>query len=263
MKVVILAGGLGTRLEEETIVVPKPLVKIGSYPILWHIMKIYSHFGFNDFLICLGYKGYLIKEYFANYFLHNCDVTFDFSGENNQMIIHNKKVEPWKVTLIDTGLETQTGGRINRIKPFIDEDNFLLTYGDGLADINIKELVKFHFSHNKIATVTAVKPPAKFGVLVLDESEKNKVKIFTEKPKDNHSWINGGFFVLKREVFDYILNGDDTVWEWSPLENLAKNGELMSYFHDGFWKCMDTIRDKKELEKMWKLQNPPWKIWED
>ena len=255
MKVVILAGGFGTRLSEETDIKPKPMVEIGGKPILWHIMKIYSAHGFNDFVICLGYKGYVIKEYFANYFLHMSDVTIDL--KNNQMEIHDVKAEPWKVTLVDTGLNTMTGGRIKRVQKYIGNDTFMLTYGDGVANINIKELLEFHKRHGKFATVTAVQPSGRFGALDLDEG---KVKAFKEKPKGDGAWINGGFFVLEPQVFDYI-NGDETIWEREPLENLAKDGQLMAYKHTGFWKPMDTLRDKRELQVLWESGEAPWKIW--
>ena len=258
MKVVILAGGFGTRLQEETYRIPKPMVEIGGKPILWHIMKIYSAYGFNDFIICLGYKGHIIKEYFANYFLYNSDVTIDL--QNNKLIVHNNRTEPWKVTLVDTGLHTQTGGRIKRIQKYVENETFMLTYGDGVGNINIKELVEFHKKHGKIATVTAVQPSGRFGVLDIDSS--GNVKSFIEKPKGDGAWINGGFFVLEPRVFDYI-KGDETIWERKPLENLAKDGELVAYKHKGFWKCMDTLRDKQELEKLWESGNPPWKVWED
>ncbi|UOD35666.1 glucose-1-phosphate cytidylyltransferase [Deferribacteraceae bacterium V6Fe1] len=257
MKVVILAGGFGTRLSEETDVKPKPMVEIGGKPILWHIMKIYSAYGFNDFIICLGYKGYIIKEYFANYFLHMSDVTIDL--KNNQMEIHNVKAEPWKVTLVDTGLNTMTGGRIKRIQSYIMNETFMLTYGDGVGDINIKELLEFHKKHGKYATLTAVQPSGRFGALDLNE---NEVKAFEEKPKGDGSWINGGFFVLQPQIFDYI-KGDDTIWEKEPLENLAKAGQLISYKHTGFWKPMDTLRDKRELEALWQSKNAPWKVWNE
>jgi len=259
MKVVILAGGLGSRLQEETTIIPKPMVSIGDKPILHHIMKIYYHWGLTDFVICLGYKGYVIKEYFANYFLHHSDVTFDFTCGSNQMIIHQKQVEPWKVTLADTGPNTQTGGRILRIRPYIDEEVFMLTYGDGVSDVNIKHLLEFHKTHGKIATLTAARPPGKFGVVQLDGT---RVKKFQEKPIVDGGWINGGFFVLNSKVFDY-LEGDQTVWEWEPLENLARAGELEAYQHQGFWKCMDTLRDKNELNEMWNSGHAPWKVWED
>ncbi len=257
MKVVILAGGFGTRLSEETDIKPKPMVEIGGKPILWHIMKIYSTYGFNDFVICLGYKGYVIKEYFANYFLHMSDVTIDL--KNNQLEIHNVKAEPWKVTLVDTGLNTMTGGRIKRVQKYIGNETFMLTYGDGVANINIKELLEFHKNHGKFATVTAVQPSGRFGALDLEDG---KVKAFKEKPKGDGAWINGGFFVLEPQIFEYI-DGDETIWERDPLENLARDGQLMAYKHTGFWKPMDTLRDKRELESLWQSGNPPWKVWND
>lgn len=258
MKVVILAGGFGTRLSEETHLKPKPMVEIGGKPILWHIMKIYSAYGFNDFIICLGYKGYVIKEYFANYFLHMADVTIDL--KDNKIEVHNAKAEPWRVTLVDTGLNTMTGGRIRRIQKFIGDETLMLTYGDGVGDIDIKTLVKFHKKHGKYATVTAVQPSGRFGALELDE--KDNVLSFREKPRGDGAWINGGFFVLEPAIFSYI-EGDETIWERDPLENLAKDGQLVAYKHRGFWKCMDTLRDKNELEKLWQSGNPPWKVWKD
>ena len=255
MKVVILAGGFGTRLSEETDVKPKPMVEIGGKPILWHIMKIYSAYGFNDFVICLGYKGYVIKEYFANYFLHMSDVTIDL--KNNQIEVHNVKAEPWKVTLIDTGLNTMTGGRIKRIQPYVGDETFMLTYGDGVGNINIKELLEFHKKHGKYATLTAVQPSGRFGALDLD---KNEIKAFKEKPKGDGAWINGGFFVLEPQIFEYI-EGDETIWEREPLENLARDGQLMAYKHTGFWHPMDTLRDKRKLETLWETGSAPWKIW--
>ncbi|ABR55971.1 glucose-1-phosphate cytidylyltransferase [Methanococcus aeolicus Nankai-3] len=255
MKVVILAGGFGTRLSEETHKIPKPMVEIGGKPILWHIMKIYSTYGYNDFVICLGYKGYVIKEYFANYFLHNSDVTIDI--KNNTMEIHNNYSEPWKVTLVDTGLNTMTGGRIKRVAKYLDDETFMLTYGDGVGNINIKELVEFHRNHGKLATVTATQPEGRFGALRLED---NKVTSFAEKMDNKDSWINGGFFVLEPEVINYIKD-DTTIWEREPLEKLSKDGELMAYFHNGFWKPMDKLKDKMELEEMWNSGNAPWKIW--
>ncbi len=257
MKVVILAGGFGTRLSEETYFKPKPMVEIGGKPILWHIMKIYSTYGFNEFIICLGYKGEVIKDYFSNYFLYNSDITIDF--EKNIINYHNMRTEPWKVTLVDTGLYTQTGGRIKRIQPYVGNETFMLTYGDGVADVNIKELVEFHKSHGKLATITAVQPPGRFGAL---ELEGERVINFKEKPKGDEAWINGGFFVLEPEVFDYI-EGDETIWEREPLERLAREGELIAYKHKGFWQCMDTLRDKNYLERLWASPHPPWKVWKD
>lgn len=257
MKVAILAGGFGTRISEESHLKPKPMIEIGEKPILWHIMKIYSHYGFNDFIICLGYKGYCIKEYFANYFLHESDVTFDFSN-GNQKIFHNNGAEPWKVTLVNTGLETMTGGRVKRIKPYIGNEPFMLTYGDGVGDINIKELVAYHKSHGRIATVTSTQPSGRFGALQL--SEENQVHGFQEKPKGDGAWINAGFFVMQPEVFDYI-EGDSAILERDPLENLARDGQLVAYKHAGFWQPMDTLRDKKLLEDLWESGRAPWKIW--
>ena len=257
MKVVILAGGFGSRLSEETELKPKPMVEIDDKPILWHIMKIYSHFGFNDFIICLGYKGYVIKEYFANYFLHKCDITFDFTN-NSDPIIHSQRAEPWRVTLVDTGRDTMTGGRIKRIKEYVDNETFMLTYGDGVGDIAIDKLVAFHKNHGKYSTITAVQPTGRFGALEINDVDD--VHLFHEKPKGDGSWINGGFFVLEPYIFDYIA-GDETYWEREPMESLAKSGQLKAFKHDGFWKPMDTLRDKIALEEMWYTGNPPWKIW--
>jgi len=256
MKAVILAGGLGTRISEETALKPKPMIEIGGKPILWHIMKIYSYYGINEFIICCGYKGYVIKEYFANYFLHQSDITFDMS--NNEMKIHQERAEPWKVTLIDTGDNTMTGGRIKRIKNYLnDGEDFCLTYGDGVANINISELIKFHKSHCKIATLSSVFPQARFGSL---EIEDNQVKKFIEKPKGDGALINGGFFVLNLKALDYI-EGDSTIWEQEPLNKLAEEGELMSFKHDDFWQPMDTLRDKHYLEGLWESNKAPWKLW--
>jgi glucose-1-phosphate cytidylyltransferase len=257
MKAVILAGGLGTRISEETSVKPKPMVKIGGMPILWHILKIYSSYGINDFVICCGYKGYVIKEYFSNYFLHMSDVTINM--KDNKMEVHQKHVEPWNITLVDTGESTQTGGRIKRVKDFIDDENFCLTYGDGLANINILKLIKQHKDSNCLATMTAVKPPGRFGSLSLDG---NKIIKFIEKPEGDGGWINGGFFVLNRKIFDFI-DDDSTVWEGEPLEILANMGQLQAYFHSGFWHPMDTLRDKIYLEKLWKNKKAPWKNWNE
>ncbi len=258
LKVVILAGGFGTRISEESHLKPKPMIEIGEKPILWHIMKIYSYYGYNDFIVCLGYKGYLIKEYFAHYFLHESDITFDFR-ENNAQIIHNQHAEPWKVTLVNTGIETMTGGRVKRIKSYVDGQPFMLTYGDGVADVNIQELVNYHNHHGKIATVTSVQPSGRFGALEL--SDENQVLGFQEKPRGDGNWINGGFFVLQPEVFDYI-EGDQTIFERDPLERLAKNAQFMAYKHYGFWQPMDTLRDKNYLDKLWKTGTAPWKIWD-
>ncbi|PWU12444.1 MAG: glucose-1-phosphate cytidylyltransferase [Bdellovibrio sp.] len=256
MKVVILAGGLGTRLSEETVIKPKPMVEIGGRPILWHIMKIYSTFGLNDFIICLGYRGYLIKEYFSNYFLHNANVTIDL--KNNQTKIHSQEAEPWVVTLVDTGVQSMTGGRVKRIEPFLDQDDdFCLTYGDGLADINIKRLLSFHHEHGKLATVTAAQAPGRFGALQISEQ---RVTGFQEKPHGDGGWINGGFFVLNRKVIS-LIKDDLTVWEKDPLEHLATRGELMTYKHGGFWQPMDTLREKHHLEELWSSGKCPWKVW--
>ena len=257
MKVVILAGGLGTRISEESHLRPKPMIEIGGNPILWHIMKLYSHYGFNDFIICLGYKGYVIKEFFADYFLHTSDITFDFRN-NNEMIVHNNVAEPWRVTLVDTGLNTQTGGRIKRVQDYIGNKTFMLTYGDGVSDINIKELLDYHIVHNKLATLTAIQPGGRF--CVLDINNLNNINSFVEKAKEDGGWINGGFMVLEPEILEYIKN-DETIFEKYPLEKLASFGELQAYKHNGFWQCMDTQRDKLLLEDLWEKGNPPWKKW--
>ncbi|PIU19931.1 MAG: glucose-1-phosphate cytidylyltransferase [Elusimicrobia bacterium CG08_land_8_20_14_0_20_59_10] len=257
MKVVILAGGMGTRLSEETDLKPKPMAELGEKPMLWHIMKIYSQYGFNDFVLCLGYKGYMIKEYFANYFLHQADVTIDM--KNNKMEVHHRKAEPWKVTLIDTGLNTMTGGRLKRVQKYVGKGTFMLTYGDGVADIDLKKLVAFHKKHGKYATITAIQNLGRFGAL--DMSPDGAVYSFQEKPIGDGAWINGGFFVLEPEVFDYIKDGDTAIWERKPMEKLAVEGQLNAYRHKGYWKCMDTLRDKTELENSWKSGNPPWKVW--
>lgn len=258
MKVVIFAGGLGTRISEETDTRPKPMVEVGGKPILWHIMKMYSHYGFNDFIICLGYKGYVIKEYFMNYFLHNSDISIDLG--NNKMEILGTKSDNFKVTLIETGLNTKTAGRLQQVKKYIGNEDFMLTYGDGLSDVNIEALIKFHKQHNKIATVTAVSTANRFGGMELDSD--SHVKEFKEKAKDESKWINGGFFVLKPEVFNY-LEGEmnNMMWEDAPLERLTKNNELAAFKHTGFWKPMDALRDKIELEEMWKNESAPWKKW--
>jgi glucose-1-phosphate cytidylyltransferase len=256
MKVVILAGGFGTRLSEETDIKPKPMVEIGGKPILWHIMKNYSSHGFNEFVILLGYKGYVIKEFFSNYFLHQSDVTFDLA--NNSMEVHQNESEPWKVTLLDTGLGTLTGGRIKRAKDYIGDDDFLLTYGDGLSDVDIAKTVEFHKSHGKNITMTAVQPAGRYGAL--DIKADNSISSFKEKPKGDGAWINGGFFVCKSEVLDYI-DGDSTTFEQEPLTDLAAEGQLMSFKHDGFWECMDTLRDKTNLCQLWDSDQAPWKRW--
>ena len=256
MKVVILAGGLGTRLSEETVLKPKPMVEIGGMPILWHIMKIYSYYGFNDFIICLGYKGYVVKEYFANYFLHRSDVTIDL--KKNAIEIHESEAEPWKITLVNTGDNSMTGGRIKRIQPHIGKEPFLLTYGDGVSDVNISKLVEFHKLHGKHCTVTAVQPSGRFGALDIVENEK--VQSFLEKPKGDGSWINGGFFVCQPEVFNYI-KGDSMIFEKEPMESIAAEGHMKAFNHSGFWRPMDTLRDKHELEEAWENNEAKWKIW--
>jgi glucose-1-phosphate cytidylyltransferase len=255
MKVVILAGGLGTRISEESHLRPKPMIEIGGRPIIWHIMKIYSAHGINEFVVCLGYKGYIIKEYFANYFLHMSDITLDMA--NNKMEVHQKGAEPWRVTLVDTGENTQTGGRLKRVRSYVGDEDFCFTYGDGVADVNVRELVEFHREQKVKATLTAVQPPGRFGALVLDGT---RITSFQEKPKGDGGWINGGFFVLSPGVFDYI-KGDDTVWEREPLEGLARDRALASYPHTGFWQPMDTLRDKNHLEDLWATGNAPWKTW--
>ena len=256
MKVVILAGGLGTRLSEETTVKPKPMVEIGGMPILWHIMKIYSHYGFNEFIICLGYRGYVIKEFFTNYFMHKSDITIDMS--TNSMEVHDTTVEPWKITLVDTGVKTMTGGRIKRVKEYIGNEPFMFTYGDGLSNVNIKKLLEQHQAIKKICTLTAIQPVGRFGVI--EFSEGNEISSFVEKPRGDGAWINGGFFVCQPEVFDYISD-DMTIWEKEPMETIAKEGGMMAYRHDGFWKPMDTLRDKQELEQLWEEGNAEWKLW--
>ncbi len=255
MKAVILAGGLGTRLSEETTLKPKPMVEIGGKPILWHIMKSYSAYGINDFIVCLGYKGYVIKEYFANYFLHMSDVTFDL--KTNSMEVLQNNVEPWKVTLVDTGHDTYTGGRIKRIKDYLDDESFCLTYGDGLSNININQLVEFHKSHGRLATVTGVQPPGRFGALGIQD---NMIMSFVEKPSDDGGWINGGFFILEPEVLDFI-EGDKTWWEREPLQALVEQHQLAVFKHEGFWMPMDTLRDKNTLEGIWNSGNADWKVW--
>jgi glucose-1-phosphate cytidylyltransferase len=257
MKIAILAGGLGTRLSEETELKPKPMVEIGGKPILWHIMKIYSHYGYNEFIVCCGYKGYSIKEYFANYFLHEADITVDLS--NNSMDIHHSNAEPWKITMVDTGINSMTGSRIKRIQKYIGDETFMLTYGDGVSNIDINALVEFHKKHGKLATLTAVKVAGKFGVLDLGNDEI--VNSFLEKPKGDGSWVNGGYFVLEPGIFNYIQDGDNTIWERTPLENLAKDSELHAYKHTGFWHPMDTLRDKVELESMWNKPDCEWRLW--
>jgi glucose-1-phosphate cytidylyltransferase len=257
MKAVILAGGLGTRISEETNLKPKPMVEIGQKPILWHIMKLYSSYGINDFIICCGYKGFVIKEYFSNYFLHMSDVTINM--EDNKMTVHSKRAEPWVVTLVDTGQDTMTGGRLKRVQPYLDEEeDFCFTYGDGVSDVNIQELIKYHVKQGTLATLTSVFPPGRFGAL---DVNLGKVTTFKEKPKGDGNMINGGFFVLSPKVLDFI-EGDETVWEQEPMEKLAQQGEVSAFKHEGFWQPMDTLRDKVLLEKMWKEKEAPWKVWE-
>lgn len=255
MKAVILAGGLGTRISEESHLRPKPMIEIGGKPIIWHIMKIYSHYRINDFVICLGYKGYVIKEYFANYFLHMSDVTFDMS--ENQMHIHNRHAEPWRVTLVDTGENTATGGRLKRVRDYVGDETFCLTYGDGVADVDLPALIDFHNRHGKLATVTAVQPPGRYGAL---DVRGEQVHGFQEKPLGDGGWINGGFFVLEPGVFDYI-EGDVTTWEYEPMRALAQDGQLMTHVHRGFWQAMDTLRDRSYLEERWKADEAQWRIW--
>jgi glucose-1-phosphate cytidylyltransferase len=255
MKAVILAGGMGTRISEETIVRPKPMIDIGGKPVLWHILKIYSQYGINDFIICLGYKGYMVKEYFANYFLHTSDITFDLA--DNRMEVHHKHAEPWRVTLVDTGDLTQTGGRLKRVESYLDDETFCFTYGDGLSDIDIPAQLAFHKTRNCLATMCAVQPPGRFGAIDIQD---NRITRFEEKPSGDGSWINGGFFVLERGVLDYIVD-DTTVWEREPLEALARDGQISAYTHRGFWQPMDTLRDKIKLEELWQSGNAPWKTW--
>lgn len=259
MKVVILAGGLGTRISEESHLKPKPMIDIGGNPILWHIMKYYSYYGFNEFIICCGYKGYVIKEYFADYYLHRSDITFDFSN-GNEMIVHNNVAEPWKVTLIDTGLKTQTGARVKRIQKYIGNEPFMLTYGDGVSDVDLNKLIDFHKSNGKYATMTAIQPGGRFGVL--DIGSENRINRFTEKSKEDGGWINGGFMVLEPEIFNYLNDDPNLVFERAPLENIAKDGQLMAFKHNGFWQCMDTLRDQILLNQMIDDNTAPWMLWE-
>lgn len=258
MKVVILAGGLGTRISEESHLRPKPMIEIGGQPILWHIMKEYSYYGFNEFIICAGYKQQVIKEYFADYYLHRSDITFDFSKENS-IQIHNNVAEPWKVTIVDTGLNTLTGGRIKRVKDYIGNETFMLTYGDGVCDVNIKEVYEFHKKGGKLATMTAIQPGGRFGTLEINEN--NIIEKFAEKRKEDGGWINGGYMVLEPQVIDYI-DGDMTTFEREPLERLSQEGQLQAYKYDGFWQCMDTMRDKMQLEEMLEQDKAPWKVWD-
>ena len=256
MKVVILAGGFGTRISEESHLKPKPMIEIGEKPILWHIMKLYSYYGFNEFVICAGYKQHIIKEWFADYFIHNSDITFDFT-QGDKMIVHNNESEPWKVTVVDTGINTMTGGRVKRIKDYIEDEPFFLTYGDGVSDVDIKSVVNYHFSHGKLATMTAIQPEGRFGVLDIIDGQINS---FREKSRDDMGWINGGFMVLQPKVLEYI-EGDLISFEREPLERLASENQLMCYKHNGFWQCMDTLRDKEKLDKLWAAGQAPWKKW--
>lgn len=260
IKAVILAGGLGTRISEETHLKPKPMIEIGGRPILWHILKIYSAHGINDFIICAGYKGYLIKEYFANYFLHMSDVTFDM--HRNGMEVHTRNAEPWRVTIVDTGENSMTGGRLARVKPYLNDQTFCFTYGDGVADIDIRASIEFHQRRGKLATLTAVQPPGRYGALGFERNDPDGVAAFQEKPEGDGAWINGGFFVLEPEVLDLIKHGDATVWERGPLETLAREQQLSAYRHRGFWRPMDTLRDKIELDSLWSKGTAPWKTWE-
>jgi glucose-1-phosphate cytidylyltransferase len=255
MKAVILAGGLGTRLSEETVLKPKPMVQIGNYPILWHILKIYSAHSIHDFIICAGYRGYMIKEYFANYFLHQSDVTFDM--KDNRMEVHQKRSEPWRVTIVDTGDASMTGGRLKRVAPYLSDGPFCMTYGDGVGDVDITSLIAFHRAHGCLATLTAVQPTGRFGALKL---EGETVTAFQEKPQGDGGWINGGFFVLEPRVLDYIA-GDSTIWEREPMERLAAEGQMKAFKHEGFWQPMDTLRDKQKLEELWESGQAPWKVW--
>ena len=259
MKVILLAGGLGTRLSEETELKPKPMVEIGDKPILWHIMKSYAHYGFTDFVICLGYKAVMIKEYFANYYMHQADMVVDL--KNNRVTYQKSTAEPWTITLVDTGLNTMTGGRIKRVRDAIGNEPFMLTYGDGVANVDIRQLLLFHKKHGRKATMTAVQEAGRFGSLRTDAEDTTIVTAFQEKPKGDGAWVNGGFFVLQPDVFDYIDN-DDTIWERKPLETLAAEGQLCAYRHEGFWQCMDTVRDKALLEGVWKAGTAPWKVWD-
>ena len=258
MKAVILAGGRGTRISEESGLRPKPMIEIGGKPILWHIMKLYSEAGVNDFVICLGYKGYMIKEYFANYFLHTSDVTIDV--KENRMEVHSKYAEPWRVTLVDTGAKTMTGGRVKRIAPYVQNEDFCLTYGDGVSDLSIRKLLEFHKSHGRVATVTAVQPQGRFGSVQV-EGEDGRVTEFVEKPLGDGQWINAGFFVVSPKIFSYV-DGDDTIWERAPMERLTREGELSAFRHEGFWHAMDTMRDRTHLEELWASGKAPWKTWD-
>jgi glucose-1-phosphate cytidylyltransferase len=256
MKAVILAGGLGTRISEESHLKPKPMIPIGDRPILWHIMKLYSHYGINDFVICLGYKGYVIKEYFANYFLHMSDVTFEIAY--NTMQVHQREAEPWRVTLVDTGAETMTGGRLKRVRRYLGDEDFCCTYGDGVSDVNIQQEIAFHKAHGKLATITAVQPPGRYGTLQI---EGESVKAFQEKPLGDGGWINGGFFIFKPSFIDRYIKDDSTFLEQEPLKEMAREGELKAYHHSGFWQAMDTLREKNLLEDLWREGKAPWKLW--
>lgn len=257
MKVVILAGGLGTRISEESHLKPKPMIEIGERPILWHIMKLFSHYGHNEFIICAGYKQHVIKEWFADYFLHTSDVTFDFTGGSNEMIVHNHVAEPWKVTIIDTGLHTMTGGRIKRIRDYVGDEAFFMTYGDGVSDVDINRLLAFHQAQDSLCTLTAIQPEGRFGILDITDSH---VDAFREKEQADMGWVNAGFMVIEPEIFDYIA-GDEIMFEREPLEQLAREKQLTCYKHDGFWQCMDTLRDKQKLEDLWARDVAPWKVW--
>ena len=259
MKTVILAGGFGTRISEESHLKPKPMIEVGEKPILWHIMKLYSHYGFNEFIVCCGYKQHVIKEWFADYYLHNSDITFDFTQGENNMIVHNHELEPWKVTLIDTGLKTMTGGRVKRVQKYIGDETFFLTYGDGVSDVNIPELLKFHRQSGRMATITSVQPAGRFGILEMDET--GGISNFREKKQEDGGWINGGFMVLEPGIFD-LIEGDSTVLERYPLAEAARRGQLNGYRHSGFWQCMDTLREKNMLEELWDSGKAPWKLWD-
>jgi glucose-1-phosphate cytidylyltransferase len=259
MKAVILAGGLGTRISEETHLKPKPMIEIGGRPVLWHILKIYSAHGINDFVICAGYKGYVIKEYFANYFMHMSDVTFDMV--QNTMEVHRKKAEPWRVTIVDTGESTMTGGRLARVASHLDGDEFCFTYGDGVTDLDVSAVLRYHKAHGKLATLTAVQPPGRYGALTFYSDDQNAISRFQEKPNGDGAWINGGFFVLNRKVIEHLKMEDHTVWEHGPMEQLAAENQLVAYKHKGFWRPMDTLRDKMDLESLWSQGLAPWKVW--
>ena len=259
MKVVILAGGFGTRISEESHLKPKPMIEIGDKPIMWHIMKMYSYYGYNEFVICCGYKQHVIKEWFADYYLHNSDITFDFTNGKNEMLVHNNTLEPWKVTLVDTGLRTMTGGRVRRVREYLNEETFLLTYGDGVADINVPALVDFHKKAGKTVTITSVHPSGRFGIL--DIQEDGSITSFKEKHKEEGGWINAGFMVVEPGLFDFI-EGDNVVLERYPLEEIARRGQLNGYKHNGFWQCMDTMREKNLLEELWESGKAPWKVWD-